>query len=69
MTGGIDMVGRGPVFDFVVAASLAVVVLACVVTIGRLVMPQAPVAQISPRSDAEAVSRAMTFSAQKDGSR
>lgn len=63
------MFGRGPVFYFVVASSLAVAVLACLVTTVRLVMPQAPVAQIAPHSDAEAASRAMTFSSPKDGSR
>ncbi|WID99762.1 hypothetical protein QO058_30685 (plasmid) [Bosea vestrisii] len=63
------MLGRGPVFYFVVASSLAVAVLACIVTIGRLVMPQEPVAQVAPQADAEAASRAMTFSSPKDPSR
>ncbi|MBX9909316.1 MAG: hypothetical protein K2Z25_11440 [Beijerinckiaceae bacterium] len=62
------MSGRGPAFYFVVALSLAVAVLTCLVTIGRLVMPPVPVAQIVPQADAEAVSRAMRFSAPKDGS-
>ncbi len=63
------MSGRGPVFYFVVASSLAVAVLAFLVAVGRLVMPQPPVAQVAPRSDAEAASRAMTFSSPEDGSR
>lgn len=63
------MFGRGPLFYFVVASSLAVVGLACVVAIGRLFMPQQPVAQVPPQSDAESASRAMTFSYPKDGSR
>jgi hypothetical protein len=63
------MVGRGPVFDFIVAASLAVAVLACVVATTRLVMPREPVAQVTPPTDAVSASRAMTFSSPKDPSR
>jgi hypothetical protein len=63
------MFARGPDFYFLVASSLAVVVLACVVTIGRLVTPQQPVAQVSPLADPVSASRAMTLSAPKDPSR
>lgn len=62
------MFGRGPVFYFVAASSLAVVMLAGVVMIGRLVMPQEPAAHIASTADAEAASRAMTFSSPKDRS-
>ncbi|AOO85128.1 hypothetical protein BHK69_31035 (plasmid) [Bosea vaviloviae] len=63
------MFGRGPVFYFLMASILAVAVLACMVMVGRLVIPQQPVAAVSPRSDTEAASRAMTFSTPKDPSR
>lgn len=59
------MFGRRPVFHFIIASSLAVIALTCLLVIGRLVTPQA---QVSPQGDAEAASRAMTFSTPKDGS-
>lgn len=62
------MFGRSPILYFVVASVLAVVALAGVVALSRLVMPQQPVVQVSPQGDADAASRAMTFSP-KDGSR
>ncbi|PZN93008.1 MAG: hypothetical protein DCF30_22300 [Hyphomicrobiales bacterium] len=62
------MIGRGPVFYVVLASSLAVVMLAGVVMIGRLVMPQEPAAHIASKADAEAAARAMTFSSRKERS-
>lgn len=62
------MFQRRAVFSFVVASSLAAIALAGLLIIGRIVTPQQPAVQVPPQTDAEAASRAMTFSPAKDGS-